>query len=526
MTSVVDRFLEHSRVFAFGPPGRSRGVPVERRLDAAQLPAPHRGDVPGRGPGAAARLLDEVLGVGLRDNVKAGELQPDGTYLPVRSRGWADGPEPDASSSSARTGSSRGRRRSSATSPRRSRPCRPVRRCRRARHSVATDRRDSAPRRRHLALVRQPHALPRPHPRRRGGRARRPRRRERLRQVDADGDPRRRAAAGLGRAAAPARGPVTYLPQEPEFPPGATVAGELAVAQAPLREALEAHARARARSWRRRATRRPAAASSSPTLADRIEQLGGWDTEHHARTLLDRLGVKEWDRPVAELSGGTAQAGGDRARAARRGRTCCCSTSPTNHLDADTVEWLEEELDELERRAAARHARPLLPRRPRRPHRRDRSPAAALTSYPGNYEAYLEQKLEAEEDAASAAAQARAVDRPGGRVAAAAAPRRGAPRARRASSARAEADGGARLPAAARSRELQIGRRRRGSAHTVIEAEHVDEVASAAREVLQRRDAHRPAGRAHRHRRARTARARRRCCACCSASCRRTRARW
>ena len=35
---------------------------------------------------------------------------------------------------------------------------------------------------------------------------------------------------------------VTYLPQEPEFPPGATVASELSVAQGPLREALAAHA--------------------------------------------------------------------------------------------------------------------------------------------------------------------------------------------------------------------------------------------------------------------------------------------
>src|SRR5438045_1626823 len=34
---------------------------------------------------------------------------------------------------------------------------------------------------------------------------------------------------------------VTYLPQEPEFPDGATVASELSVAHLPLREALNAH---------------------------------------------------------------------------------------------------------------------------------------------------------------------------------------------------------------------------------------------------------------------------------------------
>src|SRR5271154_6599355 len=34
---------------------------------------------------------------------------------------------------------------------------------------------------------------------------------------------------------------ITYLPQEPTFPPEATVAGELSVAQAPLRDALAEH---------------------------------------------------------------------------------------------------------------------------------------------------------------------------------------------------------------------------------------------------------------------------------------------
>jgi len=94
---------------------------------------------------------------------------------------------------------------------------------------------------------------------------------------------------------------VTFLAQEPRFAPGATVAGELSVAQAPLREALEAHHALAHQLASLGADAQARAATQLAALADRIESLGGWDTEHHARTLLDRLGVKDWERPVSEL---------------------------------------------------------------------------------------------------------------------------------------------------------------------------------------------------------------------------------
>ncbi len=43
--------------------------------------------VPVEDPVIRLRLLDEVLGLGLRDDTKATELQPDGTYTPVRTEG-------------------------------------------------------------------------------------------------------------------------------------------------------------------------------------------------------------------------------------------------------------------------------------------------------------------------------------------------------------------------------------------------------------------------------------------------------
>jgi ATP-binding cassette subfamily F protein uup len=229
---------------------------------------------------------------------------------------------------------------------------------------------------------------------------------ERVGLVGVNGSGKSSLMKMLARAAEPDRGElqlrrgaaVTYLPQEPEFAEGATVASELEVARAPLKAALEAH---HALAARLGATPEGPAhdrlLAELAVLSDRVEHLGGWDTAHEARRLLDRLGVKDWDRQVAELSGGTRKRVAI-ARALLARPDLLLLDEPTNHLDADTVDWLEEELDE--------HAGALL----LVTHDRyflddlvDRiveiTPGAGVTSYPGNYEAYLEQKLVAEEQA-------------------------------------------------------------------------------------------------------------------------------
>ena len=176
--------------------------------------------------------------------------------------------------------------------------------------------------------------------------------------------------------------------------------------------------------------------------------------------------MKEWDRPVAELSGGTRKRVAI-ARALLTRPDLLLLDEPTNHLDADTVDWLEEELDGLPGALLlVTHDRYFLDDLV------DRiveiTPGAGVTSYPGNYEAYLEQKLEAEELAARRAAQARALDRPGGRLAPAR--RRGAAHEEQGPHrARAQAHGraGLRPPEGGRAPD---SRRRRGSRTSVIEA--------------------------------------------------------
>jgi polyphosphate kinase len=81
--SVVDRFLEHVRAFAFGV-----GAAADVFISSADwMPRNFHRRVevmtPVEDPALKARIMDEVLGLGLKDNVKARQLQSDGVYVPI-----------------------------------------------------------------------------------------------------------------------------------------------------------------------------------------------------------------------------------------------------------------------------------------------------------------------------------------------------------------------------------------------------------------------------------------------------------
>ena len=83
--SVVDRFLEHSRVLAFGA-----GERLQVFLSSADwMPRNFLKRVealfPIETPELRDRLVDEVLGAAVHDNVNARKLQPNGKYTRVPS---------------------------------------------------------------------------------------------------------------------------------------------------------------------------------------------------------------------------------------------------------------------------------------------------------------------------------------------------------------------------------------------------------------------------------------------------------
>lgn len=84
VVSVVDRFLEHSRIFYFDNAGQSEVFigsadwmdrNLSRRVEVV---------FPIEQPDLKLRLVDEILKTTLADNVKARELMPDGTYRRVK----------------------------------------------------------------------------------------------------------------------------------------------------------------------------------------------------------------------------------------------------------------------------------------------------------------------------------------------------------------------------------------------------------------------------------------------------------
>lgn len=91
VTSIVDRFLEHARIFLFGNGGNE-----EVYLSSADwMPRNfvRRVEVlfPIEDPDVKRRVIDEILGLQLSDNAKAWHLQPDGRYERPR---VSDGAQP------------------------------------------------------------------------------------------------------------------------------------------------------------------------------------------------------------------------------------------------------------------------------------------------------------------------------------------------------------------------------------------------------------------------------------------------
>lgn len=133
-------------------------------------------------------------------------------------------------------------------------------------------------------------------------------------------------------------------------------------------------------------------------MAD-IQKAGGTVEEYQCKAMLSKLGLRDYDIPMSILSGGQRKRVAMAAVLARKTNLLILD-EPTNHMDNDVIEWLEEFLKAYKGAIfMITHDRYFLDRVTNQIVELERG---RLVRYEGNYDAYLEAKASREEMAFAA----------------------------------------------------------------------------------------------------------------------------
>lgn len=199
----------------------------------------------------------------------------------------------------------------------------------------------------------------------------------------------------VARLVAPDEGTVTvrqglriqYLAQNPTFEPGATVLEAVLAGESPAFKLLRAYEHALFDLGTMPADERLQRRLADLQLQMDAQQL--WALEAQAQTTLTRLGVTEFAKPVAALSGGQRKRVA-LAQALVQPADLLILDEPTNHIDISTVAWLEAQLARFSGALLlVTHDRYFLDRVVTGILELDRG---QLYSYEGNYGRFLEEK--------------------------------------------------------------------------------------------------------------------------------------
>lgn len=133
-------------------------------------------------------------------------------------------------------------------------------------------------------------------------------------------------------------------------------------------------------------------------LGAEMDVTNSWAAENKAKTILTRLGITDFGARVGTLSGGQ-QKRVAMARALLDPADLLILDEPTNHIDAETIAWLENYLVSVPTALLmVTHDRYFLERVVNRIVELDRR---ALVSYPGRYQQYLEKRTQRQEQLAA-----------------------------------------------------------------------------------------------------------------------------
>lgn len=129
-----------------------------------------------------------------------------------------------------------------------------------------------------------------------------------------------------------------------------------------------------------------------------MDAMGGWATDTNAKSILAKLGIEDYHKKIAALSGGQKKRVA-LAQVLIQESDLLILDEPTNHLDYDSVKWLEEFLNRYPGAVLlVTHDRYFLDQVTNRMFELS---GGALYSYKGNYAAFLEAKAVREENEAA-----------------------------------------------------------------------------------------------------------------------------
>jgi ABC transport system ATP-binding/permease protein len=190
-----------------------------------------------------------------------------------------------------------------------------------------------------------------------------------------------------------------YLPQQPELDSSLSVLDTLFQSNEPQMRLLRDYEQAS-----QQLQQQPANAALQQRfleLTAEMDRMRGWEAEAQAKTILTRLGITEFSTPVGQLSGGQRKRVA-LAQGLINPADLLILDEPTNHIDAETVAWLEQYLTAVPGALLmVTHDRYFLDRVVNRIVELDRR---NLVNYPGNYSRYLEQRTARHEQLAAAEA--------------------------------------------------------------------------------------------------------------------------
>jgi ABC transport system ATP-binding/permease protein len=180
---------------------------------------------------------------------------------------------------------------------------------------------------------------------------------------------------------------VEYLPQEPELDDNLTVLATIFASDSPQMQLLAAYEEASGAL--QAGPHNPDYQAQLATVSAEMDRTGGWTAEANAKAILTKLGIPHYSTRVGTLSGGQRKRVA-LARALIDRADLLILDEPTNHIDADTVAWLEGYLGSTPGALLmVTHDRYFLDRVVNRIVELDRR---QLVSYSGNYSRYLEER--------------------------------------------------------------------------------------------------------------------------------------